>query len=322
MSTLKVDKIIGVADPDTVEVPVGVSGVTINDLYNKSYSSENIITPYDIVSKGPATDARAFGDGMTSTTLALAIASIGSESKTLLIAPGTWAITGTLTFPSNICVWFMKGAVFQISNSVTFNGPIIAGNYQIFNGGAAYVSSATPLKYDAWTGSTNNTITFQTWPTLPSGNPTANNHPTPKSYVDSLSSSPPGAIIGFGGSVAPAGFLLCDGSAVSRTTYSDLFAVIGETYGSGNGSTTFNLPDLKGNVPVGRDSTDSSFQNLNQSGGEKTHILSAIEINIGVNYSQAYTQTGGSYVTGLIYSPPQGHNNLQPYIVINFIIKY
>ena len=54
--------------------------------------------------------------------------------------------------------------------------------------------------------------------------------------------SPLGVILPFGGSVAPKGFLICDGSAVSRTTYADLFAVIGTKFGSGDGSTTFNLP--------------------------------------------------------------------------------
>jgi len=64
-------------------------------------------------------------------------------------------------------------------------------------------------------------------------------------------SMPAGVIFAFGGSSAPAGFLLCDGSAVSRTTYAVLFAAIGTIYGIGNGSTTFNLPDMRGSVPIG-----------------------------------------------------------------------
>jgi hypothetical protein len=56
--------------------------------------------------------------------------------------------------------------------------------------------------------------------------------------------SPTGTVIWFAGSTAPEGYLLCNGSAVSRTTYADLFAVIGTTYGAGDGSTTFNLPQL------------------------------------------------------------------------------
>ena len=60
-----------------------------------------------------------------------------------------------------------------------------------------------------------------------------------------------GIIIAYGGSAAPAGFLLCDGSAVSRTTYADLFAALGTTWGAGDGSTTFNLPDLRGRSALG-----------------------------------------------------------------------
>lgn len=57
---------------------------------------------------------------------------------------------------------------------------------------------------------------------------------------------PTGSVLTFGGSSAPTGFLLCDGSAISRTTYANLYAVIGTTYGVGDGSTTFNLPDTRG----------------------------------------------------------------------------
>jgi microcystin-dependent protein len=62
---------------------------------------------------------------------------------------------------------------------------------------------------------------------------------------------PTGTVIPYAGSTAPSGYLICNGSAVSRTTYSNLFSVIGTTYGAGDGSTTFNLPDLRGRVVVG-----------------------------------------------------------------------
>lgn len=62
---------------------------------------------------------------------------------------------------------------------------------------------------------------------------------------ESVSGVAIGAILGFGGTVAPSGFLLCNGAAVSRAGYSALFAVIGTTYGVGDGSTTFNLPTLQ-----------------------------------------------------------------------------
>lgn len=70
---------------------------------------------------------------------------------------------------------------------------------------------------------------------------------------ESMASSglPTGSVQMFAGGTAPAGWLLCDGSAVSRTTYARLFAVINTTYGSGDTSTTFNLPDLRGRSPIG-----------------------------------------------------------------------
>ena len=58
--------------------------------------------------------------------------------------------------------------------------------------------------------------------------------------------TPTGAVSPFGGATAPSGWLLCNGAAVSRATYADLFAVVGTTFGSGNGSTTFNVPDMAG----------------------------------------------------------------------------
>lgn len=69
---------------------------------------------------------------------------------------------------------------------------------------------------------------------------------------------PAGSVIPFAGSSAPANWLLCAGQAVSRTDYGALFAVIGTTYGSGNGSTTFNVPDLRGRAVAGKDDMGGS----------------------------------------------------------------
>lgn len=63
---------------------------------------------------------------------------------------------------------------------------------------------------------------------------------------------PSGVLVPFAGGSAPTGWLLCDGSAVSRSTYADLFTAIGVAYGSGNGSTTFNVPDTRGRMLTGK----------------------------------------------------------------------
>ena len=71
--------------------------------------------------------------------------------------------------------------------------------------------------------------------------------------IGGVDSVPVGSVIAFAGSTAPTGFLICDGTAVSRTTYADLFTAVGVIYGSGDGSTTFNLPDLRGEFIRGLD---------------------------------------------------------------------
>ena len=116
---------------------------------------------------------------------------------------------------------------------------------------------------------------------------------------------PTGGITMYGAGSAPTGWLLCDGTAVSRTTYASLFAVVGETYGVGNGTTTFNLPNLKGRVPVGRDSADTLFDVLGEVGGAKTHTLTTSEMPSHTHTQDAHTHTqnahghsGGSHTHG------------------------
>ena len=105
--------------------------------------------------------------------------------------------------------------------------------------------------------------------------------------TNSGASMPPGAIAPYSGSTAPTGWLLCDGSAVSRTSYADLFSAIFTTYGSGDGSTTFNVPDLRGRFPLGKDNMGGTSANrvaaaqadvLGGSGGEEMHTLTVPEI--------------------------------------------
>jgi microcystin-dependent protein len=70
-------------------------------------------------------------------------------------------------------------------------------------------------------------------------------------WVDVYPAQPTGSLTAYAGAAAPTGWLLCDGTAVSRTTYATLFGLLSTTYGAGNGSTTFNLPDMRGRMPMG-----------------------------------------------------------------------
>tara|TARA_R100001510_G_C7637608_1_gene195514 strand:- start:992 stop:1615 length:624 start_codon:yes stop_codon:yes gene_type:complete len=95
-----------------------------------------------------------------------------------------------------------------------------------------------------------------------------------------------GTIKPWGKATAPNGYLLCDGAAVSRTTYADLFAVIGTTYGAGDTSTTFNVPDLQGKFPQGKSGTT----NLATTGGANT-------VTVAVTNNQAASSTTTQSVT-------------------------
>jgi microcystin-dependent protein len=88
-------------------------------------------------------------------------------------------------------------------------------------------------------------------PRVQTVDPTDNNDLVRKAYADRM--APVGAVMAFARSTVPTGWLKCNGAAVSRTTYADLFAAIGTTYGAGDGSTTFNLPDLRGEFIRGHD---------------------------------------------------------------------
>lgn len=148
-----------------------------------------------------------------------------------------------------------------------------------------------------------------------------------------------GEIKPYAGSTAPTGALLCDGSAVSRTTYAKLFSVIGTTWGSGDGSTTFNLPNLKGRTLIGAGTATSGTKyNLGASSGEETHTLSIGEMPSHNHEADVY-YTGGATgaaknlyqftyntIAGSMFTADTGgggtHNNMQPYSVINYIIVY
>jgi len=93
--------------------------------------------------------------------------------------------------------------------------------------------------------------------------------------------SPIGAVTAYAAATPPAGWLKCDGSLVSRATYPELFAVLGSTYGAGDGSTTFGLPDLSGRTIIGTGTATgaagATAHTLAQKSGEETHVLAMVE---------------------------------------------
>lgn len=149
---------------------------------------------------------------------------------------------------------------------------------------------------------------------------------------------PTGVINDYAGVNAPDGWLLCHGQEVSRNTYNNLFNVIGTIYGEGDGSTTFNIPDLRNRVGVGLNESDTDFNTLGNTLGEKTHKLTVAEMpshshaiamsSDGVGYKVERVPFGNTTAWGNSGEPikstggGQEHNNIQPSIVLNKIIKY
>jgi microcystin-dependent protein len=158
----------------------------------------------------------------------------------------------------------------------------------------------------------------------------------------------PGHLAPFAGATAPAGWLLCYGQAVSRATYAALYLAIGTVHGAGDGSTTFNIPDLRGRTVAGKDNMGGSAANrltaggsgiagatLGAVGGTETHTLSTAQLANHQHAQQADTrvgatpcQSGGADMTGTGGGgTTQGagsgsaHQNTQPTAVHNWLIK-
>ena len=128
-----------------------------------------------------------------------------------------------------------------------------------------------------------------------------------------------GQVVAFATTVAPAGYLKCDGAAVSRTTYAALFAKLGTTWGAGNGTTTFNLPDLRGEFIRGADDgrgldtgrVFGSVQNgtlVPVSNGINPGVVTGLNVGVGagVTAAQAREMTGTDSITATDYLAVDG----------------
>lgn len=168
---------------------------------------------------------------------------------------------------------------------------------------------------------------------------------------------PVGAIKMYAGASAPTGYLFCDGAAVSRTVNAALFAAIGTAYGAGDGSTTFNLPDFRRRVPVGAGGTGTATLGnaRGNNGGAETHTIT--EAQLPAHKHLLFANTVSTSATAAEVSPTtqgvrslddgtsssnfrikstataatvglssatgsgEAHNNMQPSLVVNYIIK-
>jgi len=144
-----------------------------------------------------------------------------------------------------------------------------------------------------------------------------------EALVGSAGGNPTGSIIIWVTAAAPSDYLLCDGASVLRATYPDLFAVIGTYFGSVDG-THFNVPNLKGRVVVGVNSSDTEFDVMGETGGAKTHTLTTAELPTLAVFrggSTYYFNQGTSTPDRATAGGGAAHNNLQPYMALQYIIK-
>ncbi len=166
------------------------------------------------------------------------------------------------------------------------------------------------------------------------GNPTGE-------FIRSVTSAliPSGVVMAYLSEITPTGWLQCNGAAVSRTTYANLFAVIGTRYGAGDGGTSFNLPDFRGRALIGAgNGTGLTLRSLGDEVGEETHLLTVSEIPAHTHDIVGNPLSGanqppqvvidddiitGSPITKTTSSvgADQAHENMPPSAVAFWIIK-
>jgi microcystin-dependent protein len=156
--------------------------------------------------------------------------------------------------------------------------------------------------------------------------------------ADPVSAAPAGTVVAFAGQSLPQGWLLCDGSAVSRNTYPVLFGIVGTTYGEGDMVTTFNVPDLRGRTTIGTGQGGGlTNRTLAMTGGEEKHTLTVAEMPAhahdekgtnrldvatggGIHVQDVDNETFAQFNTSTV-GGGGSHNVMQPFMALQYIIK-
>ena len=333
-----------------VQGGIGVGGSIIsggNIVAGSGTASTNNTTGALVVNGGAGISGSIYNGGIiVSGGNIVAISGIASTTTSTgaLVVVGGAGISGTVNAGGNVNVGSnlnATGASISGNLSVTSNifagTATLSGNISVSNINASAAIVAGNLSVGGVLTST----------TLPTG--TANTAVATTAFVQGI--IPTGGLMMWSTASAPAGWLLCNGSAVSRTTYAALFAVIGTTFGSGDGSSTFNVPNYNNRAPVGA----GGLYALGSTGGSKdstvvshTHTLTGGNVsgtfltNASASTSRTAFNTdffGTQAVTNVSLSTSNGSPsytnptvnstgssgtdaNMQPYLAINFIIKF
>lgn len=300
---------------DTITIPNGASGTARNMYIEFTGTGGGTVLV-------PANKKLYFVYNNTSAAITVKVSgqtgvSVPAAAKMILVSNGTDVVVATSYLAS-----LTLGSPLPVASGGTGLATLTANNVMLGNG------TSTPSFVAPGT----------------SGNILTSNGTTWTSAAAPVS-VPTGGLMMWPGSLAPSGWLLCAGAAVSRTTYSALFAVVGTTFGAGDGSTTFNLPDYRDRMPIGAGTT----YNANSTGGSKdavvvshthtatdsghTHPFTASVNSFGprggsgseywgASPSSSTTGTGNASITVASAGVSGTNANLPPYLGIYFIIKY
>jgi len=248
-----------------------------------------------------------------------------------------------------------KGKSVPIS-AVDINQDLDMGNQTILDAKAVKLQNLTMALSGALNANKVQVINGDIWFTNAGGVPvqiTSGNSIVSSVIIPSSPLMPSGTVLDFAGATPPVGFLACNGSAVSRATYSDLFSAIGTTWGVGDGVTTFNVPNLNGRTTIGPGTyidtvSGSVTRSIGQAPGTEAHVLTLAQIpahnhgggnhthaihglqNQGINPGNAddlehgntflrNTEASGTIIA--TQGSGASHNNMQPSLVMLKMIK-
>ena len=256
----------------------------------------------------------------TSFVLTNGAASYVQNSFRNLVVDDDVTIGGNTTFKTNVSV---SGGLV-VGSSVSLGGNVNIGGTVTVGGAATFLSTVT-VKGDVHVSS----------------KVCASAYYGSGSNLTGLPSMPTGAIIPYAVTAAPSGYLLCDGTAVSRSTYAALFAIVSSLYGDGDTSSTFNVPDLRGKFMGGWDAGTSVLTSvtvgmiegnvIGNAGGAQAVTLTTAQMPAHTHFvAREGTEGGDSGFSGVpaaasIFTGSTGgggaHSNIPPALIVNFVIK-
>jgi len=250
----------------TITIPNGTSGVARNMFIEMTgaltFSTTSLIVPankklyfiYNNTTGGFAVTVKVTG---------LTGVSVPNGAKMVLTSNGTDIVVAT-----NYMASLTLGTPLVVASGGTGLTAGTSGGIPAYTATGTITSSALLTQYGVVYGGGAGAVPVATAAGTTGQVLTATTSSAPTWATPAVAAGvPSGSVMPFAGSSAPTGYLLCYGQAVSRSTYSDLFAVTSTTYGVGDGTTTFNLPDLRGRLAAGVDNMGGTAANRITSGG-------------------------------------------------------